>query len=213
MGRKRKNTADNWMPIGVRKDIKGNRYIIRSKLTQGKEVRLCALSAKQSQVLAAYEALLDGSIKKGTLDCLCQKYFDSSKYKSLATSTQADYTKYHKTLSMITFNGGNKLMNLAPQKITTGIAQQILDIRKKQGAPIIANREVKGFLSAVFSWALQRDYIQGLTTNPIHGTARNKEKGEDPTMYRKFFTLLPGIFYDGGITNIGDLFNDIEFTK
>jgi len=176
MGRKRKDTADNWMPIGVRKDIKGNRYIIRSKLTMGKEVRLCALSVKKSEVLAAYEALIEDGLKSGTLDHLCDQYFGSEKYKSLAPSTQKDYLKHYKQLSKISFNAGNKLMNLAPQQITTCIAQQILD--KRKNAPIQGNREVKGFLSGVYTWALQRDLIPGLTTNPIRGTARNKEKGD-----------------------------------
>jgi len=178
MGRKRKDPTDNWMPLGVRQDIKGNRYIIRSKLTGGKEKRLCALSAKKSEVMAAYEALHDDYPKQDTLEHLCLQYFASTKYKSLATSTQKDYLKYFKTLSKITFNGGNNLMSLSPAQITTGLAQQILDIRKEQGAPVIANREVKGFLSGVYTWALQRDLINSLSTNPIRGTARNKESGD-----------------------------------
>jgi len=178
MGRKRKDEADNWMPPGVRRDIKGNRYIIRSKLTNGKEKRLCALSAKKSEVFAAYEALLQDCPKSGTLEHLCSEYFNSEKYKSLAPSTQKDYDKYYNQLSKITFNAGNTLMSLSPAQVTTGVAQQILDIRKKQGAPVQGNREVKGFLSAVYTWGLQRDLIPGLDRNPIRGTARNKESAD-----------------------------------
>jgi len=176
MGRKRKDSADNWMPVGVRRDTKGNRYIIRSKLTFGKEVHLCAITAKKSQVLAAYEALLEDGPKRGTLDHLCQQYFESIKFNNLSNHTQKDYRKYHKQLSKISFNGGNMLMNLAPQQITTGLAQKILD--KRACSPTQGNREVKGFLSSVFTWALQRDLIPGITTNPIRGTARNRESGD-----------------------------------
>jgi len=141
MGRKRKDSTDNWMPVGVRKDKKGNRYIIRSKLTNGKEVRLCAITAKKSQVMAAYEALLDDTAQKGTLGYLCQEYFEDDYYNSLAPSTQRDYSKYYKTLSGIKFNGGNMLMNLPPQQITPGLALKILKKRKKQGAPIMAKKK------------------------------------------------------------------------
>jgi len=74
-------------------------------------------------------------------------------------------------------------MNLTPQQVTPGLALKILEKRKKQGAPVIANREVKGFLSAVFTWAIQRDRIPGMTINPIRIAKKNKETSDKRYVY------------------------------
>ena len=177
MGRKRKNPKDNWLPDGVYRDVKGNRYIVRNKGTGGKEKRLCRLDACKSEVWQAYESFFDERPRYDALGGLCLMYLESSKFTSLAPRTQSDYRKYYTRLEEITFNGGTKLMDLPPARITKGVIRQILDLRAKEGAAVQGNRQVKGLLSAVFAWALERDLIKGVESNPCHGVERNKEKG------------------------------------
>jgi hypothetical protein len=175
MGRKRANPRDSWLPTGVYPDVKGGRYIVRSqKLTGGKEVRLCSLQRNRAQVLDAFDTFTT-NVKGNTLDTLIREYMKSTKFTSLAVRTQSDYRKYYNALSAVTFNQGQSLMTLAPQRVTKGLARQILDARANDGAPVQGNRAVKGLLSAVFTWALSRDLVPGMTDNPCHGVERNKE--------------------------------------
>lgn len=176
MPRPRKNKADNWMPPGVRFSHKDNRYIIRSKLTDGKERRLCGPRATRSQVWAAYESLQQH--EPLTLDGLAVEYRKSQKYISLSPATQELYRYCHLSLKKITFNGGNSFMNLHPDQVTAGTLRQILDLRAAQGSPSMGNREIKGFLSAIYAWAIERDKIS-LKTNPCHAVRRNPEKPKD----------------------------------
>jgi hypothetical protein len=98
--------------------VKGNRYIVHNKGTGGKEKRLCRLDACKSEVWQAYESFFDERPRYDALDGLCLMYLESSKFTSLAPRTQSDYRKYYTRLEEITFNGGAKLMNLRPARIT-----------------------------------------------------------------------------------------------
>ena len=171
MPRPRKTNTDNWMPPGVRSD--GYRYIIRSTLTGGKALRLCGKSATRAQVWAAYELLAAPDVRD-TLDVLCGEYIKSPQYISLSPHTQRQYTSCRNTLNTITFNQGNRFMDLPPATITPGVLQQILDMRQAEANPVKGNREVKGFLSAVYAWALARDRVK-LASNPCHAVKRNPE--------------------------------------
>lgn len=51
-------------------------------------------------------------------------------------------------------------------------------MRAAQGAAVQGNRQIKGLLSAVFAWALERDLLPGLPGNPCHGVERNPETGK-----------------------------------
>lgn len=160
------------MPPGVRFD--GYRYILRSNLTSGREVRLCAASATRAQVWTIYESFT--CHPDDQLNAICCEYMSSPQFTKLAVSTRNQYKVCYTGLSKITFNKGSRLMALSPAKITPGILQQILDIRIAEGKPVQGNREIKGFLSAIFSWALARDRIPGLQGNPCHSVKRNHEK-------------------------------------
>lgn len=159
------------MPPGVRFD--GYRYILRSNLTSGREVRLCAASATRAQVWIIYESFT--CHPDDQLNAICCEYIGSPQFTRLAVSTRNQYKVCYTGLCKVTFNKGSRLMELSPAKITPGILQQILDIRIAEGIPVQGNREIKGFLSAVFSWGLARDRIPGLQSNPCHLVKRNKE--------------------------------------
>ena len=100
MARPRKDNKDNWMPPGVR--FNGYYYILRSKLTQGKEVRLCGKSATRAQVWANYESFQ--SPPDDTLEALCNDYMSSAKFKSLDPETQK---KYEQNLKSTYINNTN----------------------------------------------------------------------------------------------------------
>lgn len=172
MARPRKTNADNWMPPGVR--FNGYYYILRSKLTDGREVRLCGKTASRSQVWACYET--HKAPPTDTLEALCNDYMASPKFKALAGGTQKKYNQNLKSLGSITFNGGQRFLDISPGRIDSVTLQQIVDLRLSQGDPVKGNREIKGFLSAVYSWALTRRHIPGMTTNPCHAVERNPEK-------------------------------------
>lgn len=174
MVKKRRDNKDNWMPQGVR--LAKGRYIIRSKLTNHKEKRLCSGKATRAQVWATYESLQDNGLN--TLDDLCKDYLKSTIYKKKSKSTQELYFYCLKALRKITFNGGSKFIELAPEKITSGILRQILDLMDANGKGVMGNRAIKGFLSAVYSWAIERDLI-GININPCHAVTRIPEKSDE----------------------------------
>lgn len=171
MARPRKTTNDNWMPPGVR--VAKGRYILRSKLTDGKERRLCSDKATRSQVWAAYESLTNNDANN--LGALCTEYRKSPVYYALSPATQELYRHCHNNLKKITFNGGVTFLSIQPERITPGVLRQILDLRAAQDAAVMGNREIKGFLSAVYAWALERDKIT-MAANPCHAVRRNEEK-------------------------------------
>jgi hypothetical protein len=163
------------MPPGVK--FNGHNYKIRSKLAGGKQIALCPGSATRAQVWAAYELLCTDSIL--TLDKLCKQYLNSHQFKKKAPGTQHLYLARHKSLGEITFNQGKRFLDLPPDQVTPGTLQQIMDLRETEGAPVNGNREIKGFLSAVYSWALSRDMVPGLVSNPCHAVQRNEEKARE----------------------------------
>lgn len=171
MARPRKQSTDNWMPPGVR--FNGYSYILRSTLTGGKQVRLCSQSATRAQVWAVYETYT--TRPDYSLATLCSEYLNSPQFFALRPNTQKQYRSCRDGLANITFNQGNKLLDLPPNKITSGILQQILDMRIAEGAAVMGNRQIKGFLSAVYAWALARDRVPGMQSNPCHGVKRNAE--------------------------------------
>lgn len=175
MGRKRKK-GDEWMPPGVYAEPWANRYVIRSKLTNNKKRRLCGYPLPRSKVWEAYEAYQGNT--NGTINGLAKQYFGSQQFTRLAPRTQSDYRNYHERLQDITFNKGQKFMDANPAQVTKGVIRQILDLRASQGAPIQGNRQIKGFLSAVFRYGIESEKILGMKDNPCH-VRRNEESGSN----------------------------------
>jgi integrase len=61
------------------------------------------------------------------------------------------------------------------KSVTHGTIRKYLDKRAAEGAPVQGNREVS-YLSAVYTWAIQRDLLPRNYVNPCHQVARNKEQ-------------------------------------
>ena len=147
------------------------RYIYKPYLGNkqfGKEILLCSGDSPLSVVWRRYEQVVCVS-RTDTLEWLCSEYHKSTKFNLLARSTQKDYLKYHRT---IMDRGTNRTLPYA--SITPGMLRRYLDTRAKEGAPVLANREM-AYLSAVFTWAIQLDHFPADATNPCHRVQRNPE--------------------------------------
>ncbi|WP_319557946.1 hypothetical protein [Thiomicrorhabdus sp.] len=107
-----------------------------------------------------------------TLESLVKKYFKSDKYASLSKSSIANYQLYWKTLRGTKLKGGKLFGQVSYAAITPGAIRKYLDKRAAEGTPIAGNREVE-FLSAVYSWAFERDLVK---TNPCRGVRHNSEQ-------------------------------------
>jgi integrase len=173
MGRSRKVKADNRLPPYVY--LAKGRYVFRhyqdGKL--GKEVVLCKAGAALSDVWKAYEAV-QADAPRRTLAWIIDQYLGSADYKRLALSTQKDYQKYRRHLCEAKLRNGSEFGQVALDSITPGVLRKYMDKRSEK-AVVQANREL-AFLSAVFSWARERDIVK---TNPAQGVRRNIEKPRD----------------------------------
>lgn len=167
MGRPRK---DRNLPKYVY--LRKGRYIYvpyLGKGKRGKEIILCPGDSSISEVWRRYEQVTDAA-PGDSLEWLCQEYHQSAKFKALARSTQNDYLKYHATIMS---RGQNRTLPYAA--LSPGMVRKYLDIRAAAGAPVLANRE-KAYLSAVYTWAIQRDLLPPTYSNPCHKVSRNPEK-------------------------------------
>ncbi|MCO6414049.1 MAG: tyrosine-type recombinase/integrase [Thiogranum sp.] len=146
-------------------------------------VRLCAADAPIEVILRALADHLATRASKHTLRWLCDKYLKSPKFKALAGETQDQYLKNYRQVIGTRFKSGKSFGDRDVASITKGLIRKYLDKRANDGAPIAGNRE-KAFLSAVFSWAIERDMVrdakgQLITANPCHKVARNREVPRD----------------------------------
>lgn len=143
----------------------------------GKPVRLCSeTEATYELVVQRLAAHLEQLPDTDSLRWLCQQYHESAKFARLAASTRKAY-EYHRDTLLATRGKGGMLMGDAPYRLlTTGVLQKYVDLRASQGDPVAGNREIKGYLSAVFSWAVQRDLAAG---NPCRAVDKNPEAARE----------------------------------
>lgn len=170
-GRKRIDLDDEKLPKYVY--LKKGRYVYVPYFgcgKFGKEEVLCPGDSTIKQVWRAYDALTeDGS--KGTLRWLCEEYLRSSENREKHSATQKEYEKCAKQVLAASLANGRLFGDVDFKLITPGVVRRYRD-KRRESAPVRANREL-AFLSVVFSWALERDYVK---TNPAKGVKRIKEK-------------------------------------
>lgn len=153
----------------IHKPYLGNRQF-------GPETYLCDGNAPLSEVWKRYEEVTQ-ECPGDSLEWLCKKYLDSDKFKGLAQRTQRDYLRYHETIM-----GRGKNRTIPYSAVTHGTIRQYLDKRDSEGSPVQGNREM-AYLSAVYTWALQRDLLPRNHVNPCHGVERNKESSRTRYVY------------------------------
>lgn len=141
-----------------------------------KPVRLCSeAEATYALVVQRLAEHLGSQPDDTTLKWLCQQYVESAQFQRLSPRTRKAYAIHHQTLITFQGKGGRLMGNAAFAQITPGLLRKYLDKRAEQGAPVSGNREVKGFLSAVYAWAAERDMLPRGMANPCHPVQRNAE--------------------------------------
>jgi len=135
-----------------------------------KDGRLLREDAPMSQVWACYEELK--GTKQHTLKWLIGKYFKSVQYQELAANTKYGYEIFSNTILNAPVGKGRTFGDVDFNLITPSVIRKYIDNRSAKKS---ANREIQ-FLSAVFSWAYERDLCK---SNPCKGVRKNKAPSRD----------------------------------
>ena len=154
----RKNKSDLWLPPRCYRGRSAFEFHPKS----GGAIRLCPLDAPKSQVLAAYELVVEAH--KFNLTFVLNLFEESPQFSDLQKASQTDYRQSRKNVELV-FGGTD------PNKITTVDVRKYMDYRGIK-SKVRANRELS-FLSAVYSWARERGHAKD---NPCAGVKRHKEK-------------------------------------
>ena len=94
-----------------------------------------------------------------TLEELSNEYQDSQAFSERATSTQKLYHGFHRRIMTCPISDGTPFGQTLISDISRGTIRNYLDRR-----PINASKREKSYLSLVFRWAYQRDFVD---FNPI----------------------------------------------
>ncbi len=124
-----------------------------------------------SAVWEAYERLQGA--REQTIGWLLDGYVESEKFLDLKPTTREEYRRQAQFLKRYRLRGGRCLSALHLKAISRGVLRKYLDARKREGAPVGGNREVR-LISLAWAWALDRDEIK--LPNPGQGLRRNKEQ-------------------------------------
>lgn len=149
------------------------RWYLRPYLGNGKfgpEVRLCGPEASDRKIWDAYLESVETGQPKGSLNWLIEKYFDSNDFGSKAVSTQKEYKHCGKTIQNTRTKDGRKFGDRSIARITPGVLRKYAD-KRAETSVVRANREL-AFLSIVFSYGFERDYVN---TNPAKGVKKTAE--------------------------------------
>lgn len=181
MARTRKNKEDSWMPPRVYRGKSAFEFHPKN----GGAIRLCSFDAPQSQVWAAYEALLNELPDDSLVAALADRFFKSADFFELAPETQKDYRKYSK--SVLAVFGAMPSDAVKPEHIRKYMDKRGLKSRTQ------ANRE-KAFMSRIYRWGYERGIVK---RNPTKGVKQFKEKARDRYVtdaeYAALFSVSPDV--------------------
>jgi integrase len=193
MAGKRKNPTHQALPKNVY--IRRGWYVFREYFKGGKlgkDIKLCPDSAWMSEVWHKYEEITQPGAPRKTLYWLMRQYMDSPQFAQLAPETRRKYTQNAKQIGNTVMKNGDLFGTVDAEKITPGAIRKYMDARKDPAgnpAPVAANRE-KAFLSACYSWAVERDLLK---SNPCKEVKRNTEQARtryvSPAEYQQVFDL------------------------
>lgn len=136
----------------------------------GPEVRLCGADADDRKIWDAYLESVETGQPKGSLNWLFEKYFDSKKFGSKAATTQREYKYCGKTIQNTRTKDGRKFGDRSIARITPGVLRKYAN-KRAEASVVRANREL-AFLSIVFSFGFERDYVN---SNPAKGVRKTAE--------------------------------------
>lgn len=128
-------------------------------------IKLCPIDAPKRTVLRRHaEELAKYETVEGSFAHLAELFMESPAFKSLATRTQSDYTRYLKTVVKVF--GKMQAELIRPEHI-----RRYMDIRGEE-TQVQANRE-HSFMSKVFSWGYERGRV---SLNPCHKVSKFSEE-------------------------------------
>ncbi len=159
MARTRANKADEWMPPRVYK--KGPSFVFRP--IGGGSIRLCAATAKPSEVWQVYEALIHEEANGYRVSKLIGEFFASADFMGLSKTTRSDYRKNSEPILLVF--GKMQADAVEPRHV-----RAYMDERGKRSR-VQANRE-KAFFSRAYRWGYERGKVH---VNPCKGVRQYKE--------------------------------------
>lgn len=179
--RSRKDPALAWLPPRV--------YVGKSAYEWhppwGGAVRLAALNAKRTEVLAAYEAALEkreGAVDPHTVEAMARAYFASHEFLELAPATRKAYRRQWNVVRPKIGPAHAKQIKIVHVR---KLIDRVRDEAKGDGA-VWANR-VLAFIKTMWEWGAQRGYSD---TNPARGVRRFRETPRDRYVTDEEYRLL-----------------------
>ena len=160
------------LPLYV--SLKKNRYVYQPPNEHEQPLRLNGKLLREDSLLSDIWLAYDEMVNcVGSLNWLVSSYLKSPQFFERAYKTQHEYTLNAQMILNKRLTDGAIFGSIQVGLVTSGVVRRYLDSRKD--AQVCANREI-AFLSAVFSWAKERDMV---LTNPCRGVRRNKEQARD----------------------------------
>lgn len=200
MGRNRGSRRDRDLPQYVYRVPGRDRVIWREYLGRGRFGRKVTLSgtdgrplragASAREIREAWQRIDTQGALPGTLDWLLEQYFQSVRFADLAAATQKNYRVLARTISRAGVAGGRTFGSVRLDSLSRGVIAKYRD--RRAGARVAANRELQ-FLSALFSWACERDIME---SNPARGVRRFPTQPRDRYITDSEFRLVQDIAPD-----------------
>lgn len=183
MGRTRVYKKDEKLPPYVSRVATRNRITIKTYFGQAKFGKtqylrdqsgrpLCA-NATTQEIFEAYKhvALVEDVT---SLQWLFAEYFKTAKYDKLAGATRKKYRMYSEFISATQTKSGKRFGEVDIRHISKQVIARYRD-KWESERPVAVAREMQ-FMSAVFSWAVERGHMD---SNPAKGVSRPTSKARD----------------------------------
>lgn len=179
MGRKRATRDGERLPPYVYRKPKlnlveyrpylGGGQFGKSVYLKGPDGEFLPFTAGRDAIFKAYAAVTSEEKPARTLSWLLGEYVASPRYARLMPATRKHYDHYRAAIEGRDLSNGKRFGDVPLEKITRGVIAKYRDSMSK--APIQANRHLQ-FLGAVFSFALEREYV---SENPVTGVEKNRQ--------------------------------------
>jgi hypothetical protein len=197
MGRKRDTKRDGKLPPYVYRrpaldlveyrQYLGNGNFGKSVYLRDADGKTLGWNASVSAIIMAYHRMMNLDTPERTRGGLLDEYLKSAAFANVAPVTKRHYGGYVGLIKARELKGGLSFGDAPLAKITRSVLARYRD--SMSAAPVSANRHLQ-FLSAVFSWALEREYVK---ENPAIGVKKNTEKARDNYITDDDYALVLGL--------------------
>lgn len=200
MGRPRATRDGERLPPYVYRKPKLNLVEYRPYLGKGKfgqsvylkdaDGQPLPFTASRDAIFKAYAVVVGEEKPAHTLSWLMGEYVASPRYGRLMPATRKHYDHYRAAIEGKDLSNGKRFGDVPLDKITRGVIAKYRD--SMAAAPIQANRHLQ-FLGAVFSFALEREYV---SQNPVTGVEKNRQPPRTHYVEDKDYLLAYGMAPD-----------------